>query len=475
MEQSTSSPLARGVLVADRYRLEQVRDERQLPDGRRVALWRAVDTSLDRRIAILVTTARTKKARKLIADAATRAGRVSDGRFVRVLDVGDLDDAATWVATEWVEAPSLTAVLRREPLDSPVATELVRQVAEALAAAARTGCRHGRLHPDEVLLPDGGTPRVTGLEVAAALADATPTAADDVRGIGALLYAAVTGSWPLPGWQGLPRPARGDGLHPRAQRREVSREVDEITARALRGDYGDVDAIAKALRRLPTRAIDAPVPQRVSRVAALARRWAWRVVPPMLVATIAVAAWQVGSDLGRVPSTARTHHAALPPTTTTAPGTGQVTLVWSSPPTVTSFDPEGDGQENQDTTGFAVDRDSSTTWTTDLYRTAHFGALKSGVGLLLDLGRPTSVSEADLALSVAGSDAELRAGDQLPHAASDLRLVTTGTDLGTQVTWKLPRPVTARYWLIWFTNLPKVNGGYRIGVTDLALLGRGAG
>jgi hypothetical protein len=29
--------------------------------------------------------------------------------------------------------------------------------------------------------------------------------------------------------------------------------------------------------------------------------------------------------------------------------------------------------------------------------------------------------------------------------------------------------------LIWFTNLPKVNGGYRIGVTDIGLLGTGNG
>ena len=143
---------------------------------------------------------------------------------------------------------------------------------------------------------------------------------------------------------------------------------------------------------------------------------------------------------------------------------------------MTSFDPEGDGQENQGATGFAVDHDASTTWTTDLYQhNSHFGGLKSGVGLLLDLGRPTSVAQADLALSTAGSDVELRAGNAVPQRASDLRLVTTTTRAPAQVSWKLPAPVSARYWLIWFTDLPKVNGGYRIGVTDIALLGTGAG
>jgi hypothetical protein len=31
--------------------------------------------------------------------------------------------------------------------------------------------------------------------------------------------------------------------------------------------------------------------------------------------------------------------------------------------------------------------------------------------------------------------------------------------------------VKARYWLVWFTNLPQDTGGFRVGVVEVALLG----
>src|SRR5689334_1169228 len=146
------------MLLDARYSLEHVRAERQVSDERSVALWRATDTSLGRRVAVLLVTGRTKRSRREVADAAARASRLTDGRCVRVLDIGEADIGAepvTWVASEWVDAPSLTAVLRRGVLRPPLAVELVRQCAEALALASGQGARHGRLHPDEILLPAG--------------------------------------------------------------------------------------------------------------------------------------------------------------------------------------------------------------------------------------------------------------------------------------------------------------------------------
>ena len=466
------------MLLDERYSLEHVRAERQVSPDRYVALWRATDTALGRRVAMLLVTGHTKRSRREVADAATRASRLSDGRCVRVLDIGETElggEPVTWVATEWVEAPSLTAVLRRGGLRPPLAVELVRQCAEALALAHRQGATHGRLHPDEVLLPPGGRPRITGVEIAAAIAGGESY--DDVRGLGALLFAALSGRWPLPGWSGLPKvESSGHRTHVRALDSSLPREVDDVVARALEGGYPDVDTLARALRRLPSQPLDAPEPPKRPGPGVAIRRWAWRLVPPMLVVVIATAGWVIGSDLGKVPQSARTRHAALPAASPTASGAGALAVVWNTPPQVSSFDPEGDGQENEDAAGFAVDHDATTTWTTDLYKhDSHFGGLKSGVGLLIDLGTRATVSRADLVLSAAGSDVELRAGDARPSQASDLPVVETSTPAPAHQIWDLRPRVTARYWLIWFTNLPRAPGGYRIGITDLALLGPAGG
>ncbi|MDQ1699552.1 MAG: putative peptidoglycan lipid flippase, partial [Frankiaceae bacterium] len=194
--------------------------------------------------------------------------------------------------------------------------------------------------------------------------------------------------------------------------------------------------------------------------------------PPALVAALGAAGWIVGSDLGRVPLAARTHHPTLPAPSASAPGTGVLHLVWSAPPRAASFDPEGDGEENPSAVGLAVDNDPSTSWTTVTYRgSSHLGGLKPGVGLLLDLRRPTTVQVAELALTAAGSTVELRAGDHAPHTETDLPVVASSVQAGLQLRWELTRPTTARYWLVWFTDLPKAEGGYRIGVTEVALLG----
>jgi hypothetical protein len=476
-EASAAGP---GFLVDGRYRLDQVRAEnRPRPDVDAV-LWRATDTALERPVAILLVTGLDQRAHKAVAAAAAAASQVNDARFVRVLDVGRLEGptvnrrrtGTTWIATEWVDAPSLANSVRGDPLPPVVATEIARQCAEALEAAQRADCAHGRLHPDQVLLPAGGVPRITGLGLAAAIEGAEST--DDVAALGGLLFAALTGRWPLPGWSGLPSvDARAaSATRPRLIRAGISRDLDETTHRMLTGAYPDAHACVRALSVLPGRPLDRPEEPATDTGPSAWRRWSWRVVPPVVVIAIGLSGWAVGSELGRVPSSARQQQAALPPAHAAAPGGGKAHLVWHKAPGAVGFDPEGDGEENDDEAGLAVDRDRSTAWTTDFYHgNSHLGGLKSGVGLLLDLGKPRSVQVADLALSAAGADVEIRAGDQAPTAAADLPLVARRDQAPVRTRLSFDHPVAARYWLLWFTNLPPDNGGFRIGVVEVALLG----
>jgi putative peptidoglycan lipid II flippase len=468
-----SRAVAPGLVLDGRYRLELLRSERAAGDAR-IQLWRAVDEPLERHVAVLVVSGLRATARAELLKTATRISRFVDGRCVRILDVGALGarSGAAWVASEWVDGPSLAALLRNGPLPGPVAAEIVWQCADVLALAADHGLEHGWLQPDHVLLPAGGVPRITGLGLTAALhPDVEPVR--DGRSLGALLFAALTGRWPLPNWTGLPpvdeRTARA--ARPRLVRGGVDPALDQIAYAALTGSLADPAAVASALAKVPRRSIDAPEPAPPARRSLAWQRWAWRIVPPVAVVALAAAAWGVGRDLGRLPNEARQPRAALPPAHANASG-ATATLVWHRPPLVSSFDPEGDGQENDDQAELAVDRDPTTAWTTARYRgDPHFGGLKSGVGLLIDLRTPASVRLAELALTTAGADVEIRAGDTRPQQAADLPLVATTQAAPVRTRFTFARPVRARYWLIWFTSLPKQGDAYQVGVAEVALLG----
>ncbi|HVW80052.1 MAG TPA: hypothetical protein VHB69_03815 [Mycobacteriales bacterium] len=455
-----------GALLDGRYRLTEHR--RTAGDKQ---LWRGTDEVLGRSVAVHLITGRTRADARLLTSAAGQAGSVSDARWVRVLDVGFTGTGrrvTTWAVSEWVDGQTLTALVGREPLRDRVATFLVAACAHAVGAAEQAGARHGGLHPDELLVPADGNPRLTGLELHRVL---DPGAEDysDVRGLGALLFAALTGRWPLRGWHGLPTANRGDGLHPRQQRRSVGRAVDEVTALALDGGYASAAAFARALDALPQAPLVPVVDESESPQRDRWRRVAWWVVPPLLVAGVGVGSWEAGSDLGRVPGADRTSAPTFPQSHGHGGGNH---LVWNKPPTITSFDPEGNGDEDPGGVGLAVDDDPSTSWNTDTYHgNAHFGSLKSGVGLLIDLGRPKRVDTARLLLSAPGAGIEVRAGNAPPTAADDLPIVASQDGSPASLTLRFSQPVTARYWLIWITSLPETSrGDFSLGISEIALL-----
>lgn len=461
-----------GNLLGGRYRL----DRRSHTGASGLELWRATDEILDRRVAVHLVSGLTKAQAKELTDAAARAGGVPDARWVRVLDVGvDAVDRrqTVWIVNEWVDGQSLTSLIRRDPLKGPVATELLLDCALAVDAANQAGAHHGSLHPDEVLITAEGTPRLTGLELHRALAAATGSSTreyDDTRGLGGLLFAMVTGRWPLPGWTGLPPASRGDGFHPRQQRGSVGRELDEITARALQGGYGSAGSLAKALGALPTAPLIAPVDDHDKPRLVRSRRIAWWVVPPVLITALGIGAWIAGRDLGRVPGADRQAVSANPPAKHGHSGGNQ--LVWKKPPSVTSFDPDGDGAEDPGGVGLAVDNDPTTGWSTDIYHgSADFGGLKPGVGLLIDLGRAKQVTGARLLMSEPGADVQLRAGDAPPAEASDMPLVADSNNTAASSRLALKEPTRARYWLLWITKLPASGSGdFSVSVNEIDLL-----
>jgi transcriptional regulator with XRE-family HTH domain len=145
------------------------------------------------------------------------------------------------------------------------------------------------------------------------------------------------------------------------------------------------------------------------------------------------------------------HHTASPPA---APPSVQLV-----PVSAAAFGPAGAGQgDNPALAALAIANTPGEGWQTDWYSSADFAGLQSGTGLLLDMGKPVTVSTAQLTLGpVPGGSLQLRAGNT--PTLSGLQPVADSATAGGTVTLHVSSPMTARYLLIWFTSLPSDNLG----------------
>jgi serine/threonine protein kinase len=195
----------------------------------------------------------------------------------------------------------------------------------------------------------------------------------------------------------------------------------------------------------------------------------WLQLAGIVALCIAVlAAMFVAFDFGRgdddKPATA----------TTSAPPSATVT---GSPLRVSSaqdFDPEGDPpEENPDQVPLAVDGKPGTGWRTLTYKDdAHLGGLKSGVGILLDLGSEQEVGSVQVDLAGSPTSLELYATapgvDSAPAELADTRRVAAATADGATAVLRTPT-VRTRFLVVWLTSLPPVTGGFRGEIAEVTV------
>jgi len=162
------------------------------------------------------------------------------------------------------------------------------------------------------------------------------------------------------------------------------------------------------------------------------------------------------------------------PTHSTAPAVPRTVPVRSlKPVSVAAFGPGGTAQgDDPQHAGRAIDGHSGMAWLSDWYTTPAFGNLQAGTGLLLNMGRPVTITAVRIRLGgLPGADLQLRAGN-VP-ALADLREVAGAWDAGVTVHMRPAAPVRARYVLIWFTRLPRdTSGTFRASVSDVSLEGQ---
>jgi putative peptidoglycan lipid II flippase len=136
----------------------------------------------------------------------------------------------------------------------------------------------------------------------------------------------------------------------------------------------------------------------------------------------------------------------------------------------TDFDPQGvDREEMPELVPSAIDERSDTAWTTDTYVAADLDG-KAGTGLMLDLGESLPVSAVRLELVGSGSSVEVLVAAEPYKKTQRWTPLAAAQGIGTAIDLRAPRPIVGRYVLIWFTQLPLVDGVYQGGIRDVLVL-----
>jgi eukaryotic-like serine/threonine-protein kinase len=204
-------------LIAGRYDLG-----REIGRGGMGAVWLARDTVLGREVALkrigLLPGATAPDLQRAEREARL-AARLNHPHVVAVFDLVD-DEGDTWLVMEYVEGITLSGLITRDGALSPdEAAPLIRQAADALAAAHAAGIVHRDVKPSNMLVTPDGDVKLSDFGIARAEADAsltrtglvtgspaylapevasgaTATEASDVWSLGATLFHALAGRTP---------------------------------------------------------------------------------------------------------------------------------------------------------------------------------------------------------------------------------------------------------------------------------------
>jgi serine/threonine protein kinase len=204
-------------VIADRYTLE-----REIGRGGMGAVWLAQDVILGRHVALKRVGMFPGGSSPDLVRAEREAKLAAKLNHPHVVAVFDFltDGDAQWLVMEYVEGVTLAELSKkRRGLPPDEAAPLIRQAAEALAAAHKAGIVHRDVKPSNIMVTRDGTAKLTDFGIARARADATltqtgmvtgspaylapevasgqtATDASDVWSLGATMYHALTGRPP---------------------------------------------------------------------------------------------------------------------------------------------------------------------------------------------------------------------------------------------------------------------------------------
>ncbi|MBA3488766.1 MAG: protein kinase [Longispora sp.] len=469
-----------GCLLADRYRLEEhINDD---PCGRQI--WRGTDVILRRPVAMVLRQPGGDEALEMLSAAVT-ASRVVHPNLAGVYDAVDEGERA-YVVREWVDGQSLGQLLSESPLEPRRAVLITLAIAEACAALHATEVAHGNVHPGTVLIGDEG--RIV-------LADAKATAAtsqeQDVRALGAVLYAALTGHWPheIPGPRHLPSALRIEGgklASPRQVRGGVPSELDALCVRLL--DLGQAPPtaleLAAQLGRFKPAALDSLLGQDEEPAAS-------GLVKPKRTRSRRRARWILGITGGVVVVLTATLVATNMPNTSqnadpVTPSTEASQAAAANAPRPLKLTAsqirvvDSPGGDRSELAGIEKILDSrlDTEWQSQWYLgNPVFGGFKPGVGILINLGNKYNVSSVEMHINRPGATVDLRTGPEGfgSSATGDAKVASTFESVQGPIENAGTRALftgkdDCQYLLLWISKLPPIGDGkYQIGVQEITV------
>ena len=452
-------------------------------------IWRAMDQSLKRWVNLILLPTSDLRSVKLLQECQLAA--VNDRRdVVSILDVipdGKItskdssfsQDRYVGIVTEWLDGETLDRLIirRGEVLPIDQALRQLGTITNTLMHAHSLNVFHRRLRPHNVIFSPGQEVRLAGFGVDSALLgpDSGDGASQDIKGVGQLLFAMITGMWPLGSVDSLPA-ALSDGgglILPSQVHVGVKPYIDRIYQRTQDGTYKSMRQVVDALSVGEAEESES-LQNRVSRLTANSVTW----TPPQsekssrvrtsLIAGLSVLifgwiGWQLLTSNFHRSDSAIDMLASPLPSAAISQATGAVAEIM----TVTSYDPLGDNAENDDQVLLAVDGDKETAWTTVSYRQADMSG-KAGVGLMLDLGSAQDVYGIDIDFK-GGNTAEVYVLDSPePDFATAAKFADFDPN-EISSSFSTTKAVSGRYVLIWITpDLPKADSGmFQGGISEV--------
>ncbi len=461
--------------------------------------WQALDTALDRQVGLTFVdpeAALSDADLQEILDRTLRLSRIESPGIARILDVANTGSGGL-VVSEWIRGGSLQEVAETSP--SPIGgARAMQTLAAAAEQAHRAGVAMSIDHPSRVRVSIEGD---VALAFPATMPDATPE--DDIRGIGAALYALLVNRWPLAesGVRSGLAPAEvdavGEAVEPRSIDRDIPFQISAAAARSVQAGGGirsaptllnllqQATAIADRTERIDP--VDEPqAPPRSADIRgkasddpeASARRRKGLIVgfsvgAAILVVALIVLASVLKGIFGDVGGFSSDELGLSAPTTSAdggdgGGGGGGATI---KPVKATVFSPEGEA-DAPGQAPMAIDGSTSTVWPIDTYSDpVPFPNFKNGVGLMLQLPQPTAVGEVTIDLNSTGTSVEIRSAQTAtPSSLSDTTVLTPATALrpGSN-TIKVDNASPTSYLLVWVSTLGQVNGESRSDIAEITL------